>query len=182
MINNNPEHIDEALGIYPSQSAKFDNTIKDRLKYIGGVEDMDQLIMSRQYNKRVGSVYLTMRPKGLEILLREGFKKYPYGIDHSHLLFWSIESVLDITILQEDSILGSTYMNGQILGRAYKSIGGLIGKTNAEHEISEDDILTIGFTNEFGDEQVLILGLKRQHHGDVNHYMSYNFKELYREE
>lgn len=181
MIYNDPIQIDEQLGVFPKHSAKADNTIKDRLKYIGGIVAIDDLVQSRQYNKKVGSVYLTMRPKGLEILLREGFKKYPFAIESENIISWSIESILDITILEKDSILGQFYSNNNIKGNIQKNISHLIGESDAPHDINHDDILSVCFNNEYDESQVLILGLERAHIGDVQHYMNYNFNEKLKE-
>ncbi len=175
MIFNNSKEIDDQLGEVPLRSALADNILKEKLQYLGGIEDVDHLIKFKKYNLKRGSVNLAMRPKGLELIFRDGFQKYCYGLKKEDLIDWNLESVLDIVILEDESAVGQGFYENKIYGAIQTPLRKLFRDSEEEHGIEASDILSVEFTNNNGDEQLILFSVARDHIKDVSFYMEFNF-------
>lgn len=175
MIHLDNELIDKELGKYGIYSAQADNTLINELKYIGGLEAIDQLIRGKHYAPKAGHVNLMMRPKGVELMLRQGFTKHSFGLMHQDINYWAIEKLADIIILKQDAILGKVSNNKLIRGGIGQDVADFLSDKDDSPFIEADVVITISFTNDLGSEQVFLLSCTRSGFEKVREYFQDNF-------
>lgn len=136
MLFSNKKEMEENLGKYGFFSSKNSNILVNKMKYLNGIEDFDNLEKKVSLDK--ASTGLRMRPNGIEIAIFYGLSTRYLGILYEDIKYWSFENQ-EVVIKQSKSVIGRAVLGGLLLGSVGAVIGGMSGIGTKDVKLSKYD-------------------------------------------
>jgi hypothetical protein len=173
--------INDKFGSYGMFSGKGGNALLNEVIYLGGIPSLDSIIEKNKVTSK--GIYFEIRPKGLEILMLNGFSTYRFGLYDEGINYWAFEAQKKITEKKSKSIIGRALVGGLILGPVGAIVGGMTGIGDKEKSKSLsgiDNILSISYT-ENDIEYILLFECSDKKTKKVMEYFNKNFQNKYNE-
>ena len=175
------KEIENYLGKYGLFSGKAGNACIDKVKYIGGISQIDNMLAEKKITAATPFINLTMRPKGLEITFMLAFENFRIGLLYNQMNFWSIKRQADMKIKKNRSIIGRALIGSLLFGPVGTILGGMSGIKDKEVNINDVDNLLLYSITLNDTEHILIFSCKDKHLQSVYSFFKENFNNLFKD-
>jgi hypothetical protein len=162
--------IKEKLGEFGVFSGKSD-ILSGYIQYLSGITGADQISTS---------VTMIMRPKGVEICLKNDFSISRVGLYGDQINFWTIEQQHGVVGNASKSVIGRALIGGLILGSVGAVVGGMTGLDNKQVNLSNiENIIAISYSSN-NEELMILFSCSSKNLKKVGEYLKKNIGDKYR--
>lgn len=124
----NKKEISQKLGKFSFLSGKGENEILDKVKYLGGISIIDEMIQGVKVKPELLlDISFRMRPYGLELYFIQEFLTFRIGLEGDKINYWGLENQKIIKEKKSKSIVGRALLGGILLGPLGAIVGGMTG-------------------------------------------------------
>lgn len=177
MLFSNKKEMEENLGKYGFFSSKNSNILINKMKYLNGIEDFDNLEKKVSLDK--ASTGLRMRPNGIEIAIFYGLSTRYLGILYEDIKHWSVENQ-EVIIKQSKSVLGRAAIGGLLLGSVGAIVGGMSGLGTKDVKISKNDNIIFICCKNNDKDYIISFSCDSKHIKTVYNYLDKNLPNKYK--